>query len=561
MRKKGPAGAAHLNVVFRALPLVAGLMATAVGALVLIGWSTDVDLLKRIVPRFVAMNPLTATLFICSGLALALSIHDPYSRAKVVAAKILATIVTLAAFCELLEAARICHSMVDEFLFASKLLDARDALPNRMAPNTSFNFFLTGLSLLVLDRRRKDSSLSQALAVVVSFGAILPITGYLYGETTFRGLASFIPMAIHTATTFLIFAAGLFFAVPDGPLAQVFTNREPHGVMARRLLPLAVLLTICLGWLRVWGERHELYESAFGTALFAITLSVLFAILVRWTVWTVGKLEAERAAANARLQELNRRKDEMIAVVSHDLCSPLTGFRMVIDLLREGRDQDSDELLDLMDQSTRRMVSMVRGLLDVSKLESEKIELERQELLVSDVIRQSMEPLTINANAKQITFELHIGGSEPLMSADPLRLSQIFNNLLSNAVKFTDQGGRVTIMVDPAEQAVRVVVKNTGAGIPQNDLPHIFDKYYQASTKATAGEKGTGLGLAIVRELVLLHDGQINVTSEINCGTAFTIYLPTKPRMSPRRNAPASGVFRDNRSSPDRALGRGEQFG
>ncbi|MFN2541143.1 MAG: sensor histidine kinase [Chthoniobacterales bacterium] len=561
MKKDAAEVPARVHPIFRILPVLAAAVAVGVGTAVLIGWSTDVDLLKRIVPRFVAMNPLTATLFICSGSALLLSLGQHYSDAKTVFVKILALVVALAAFCELLETAGIWHSILDEFLFASKLSDARDALPNRMAPNTSFNFFLTGLSLLVLDPRRKESSLSQALAVVVGFGAILPITGYLYGETTFRGLASFIPMAIHTATTFLILAAGLFFALPEAPLAQVFTNNEPRGVMARRLLPIAVLLTIFLGWLRVWGERHELYESAFGTALFAITLSILFAILVRWTVGTVGRLEAERAAVNARLQELNRRKDEMIAVVSHDLCSPLTGFRMVIDLLREGRDQASGELLDLMDQSTRRMVSMVRGLLDVSKLGSEKIELEREGVLVSEVIRQSMEPLTINANAKQITLELHTGAPEPLISADPLRLSQIFNNLLSNAVKFTDAGGRVTITVDPAEDGLRVVVKDTGLGIPQNDLPHIFDKYYQATTKATAGEKGTGLGLAIVRELVLLHEGQINVTSEMNCGTAFTIHLPVKPRSSGQRSAPASGVFRAHGSSSDRALDRAEQYG
>jgi hypothetical protein len=77
----------------------------------------------------------------------------------------------------------------------------------------------------------------------------------------------------------------------------MFTTNDPRGVLARRLFPLAVLLTLLLGWLRVYGERLELYESAFGTALFAILLSILFAILVRWTVWTVGKLEAERAAA------------------------------------------------------------------------------------------------------------------------------------------------------------------------------------------------------------------------------------------------------------------------
>lgn len=240
-------------------------------------------------------------------------------------------------------------------------------------------------------------------------------------------------------------------------------------------------------------------------------------------------LERQRAATTARLQEANRRKDELIAVVSHDLCSPLTGFRMVIDLLREGQGQAPDELLDLMDHSARRMVSMVRGLLDASKLNSEEMQLERENLLVSEVIRQSIEPLMINANAKHIAMELTVRENEPVLFADRLRLSQIFNNLLSNAVKFTSPGGRVAVSVEPVNDGIKAVVSDTGLGIPLNELPHVFDKYYQASTKATDGEKGTGLGLAIVRELVLLHEGRVDVASEVNRGTTFTVYLPRTP--------------------------------
>jgi signal transduction histidine kinase len=528
LEEKGPENLPRLPALLQALPRIASGVAICVGISVLIGWSWDLERLKRILPGFVAMNPATATLFIISGITLAISIQPKRSPFTCNLAKVLATIVVLAAFSELLELAAIWHSRVDDFLFASKLSDAKGGLPNRMAPNTTLNFLFVGFSLLTLNLPVKRLSHSQPLAILIGFGALLPITGYAYGVQSFRGLASFIPMALHTALTFLILAAGLFFAVPESPLAQVFATNDPRGVLARRLFPLAVLLTLLLGWARVHGERLELYESAFGSALFAITLSVLFVILVRWTVSTIGKLEAERAAANARLHELNRRKDEMIAVVSHDLCSPLTGFRMVIDLLREKPEQPSNELLELMDHSARRMVSMVRGLLDVAKLQSTEVELEREDVLVSEVIRQSMEPLTINANAKRITLKLDVVDGEPMLHADRLRLSQIFNNLLSNSVKFTEPGGTITVTVSTVGESVRVAVADTGLGIPKNDLPHVFDKYYQASTKATAGEKGTGLGLAIVRELVLMHGGRIDVTSEISRGTTFTVDLPAK---------------------------------
>jgi signal transduction histidine kinase len=527
--EQDPSSRHAVSMVIKALPLASSFFAVGVGLLVLVGWQFDVESLKRVLPGFVAMNPATAILFIVCGVSLFLSVQFRESRIAVVIARVLASFAFVVALAEFLEAAGMWHSPADEIVFAHKLRNPADAWPNRMAPNTTFNFFLLGLSLLLPPSKTGRVSLSQALAIVVAFGAILPITGYLYGVHSFKGLASFIPMAVHTATTFLMLAAGIFFAVPQSPLVEIFVTRDPRGVMARRLFPLAVLVTLSLGWVRAWGERNQFYESEFGTALFAITLSILFVLLVRWTVWTIGKLEVERNTAHARLHDLNRRKDEMIAVVSHDLCSPLTGVRMVIDMLRTDRGESKEELLNLMDHSARRMVSMVRGLLDVAKIEaSEDDQLEREELLVSEVIDNSMEPLRINANAKQISLGLEVSPSEPTLFADRLRVSQIFNNLLSNAVKFTPKGGRILVEVVPVRDGVQITVQDSGLGIPEADLPHIFDKYYQASTKATNGEKGTGLGLAIVRELVLKHDGRIDVKSEINRGTRFTVFLPAK---------------------------------
>jgi two-component system, sensor histidine kinase and response regulator len=520
------------------LPPVASAFTICIGILVLIGWSLDLEPLKRVLPGFVAMNPGTAVLFILIGIALASALR---SRSLVtgVMGKVLSAIVVVAAASELLEFAGICRSPVDEVLFAAKLSAIQDGLPNRMAPNTALNFFLAGLSILLLDTRGRRS-LGQALAILIGLGAILSITGYGYGVRSFSGLAPVNPVALHTAVTFFVLAAGIFFAVPRAPLAEPFATNDPRERLARILrilFPLAVLLTLFLGWLCVWGERHQLYESAFGTALYAISLIFLFAVFVRWAVSVVGKLEAEHAVANARLREVNRRKDEMIAVVSHDLCSPLTGFQMVIDLLRTKSEEPTEELLGLMDHSARRMVSMVRGLLDISKLQTDKIELELGDVLASAVIRQSMEPLAINANAKHITLRLHVAPGEPTLRADRLRVSQIFSNLLTNAVKFTPNGGAVDVTVAPAAEGVQVDVTDTGLGIPKDEMPQIFDKYRQTTTKATAGEGGTGLGLAIVRELVLLHAGQITVTSEVNRGSVFTVRLPANPERQDRTSS------------------------
>lgn len=525
--RKPAAGRRRLVDLVPALPPIASVFAVAVGTMVLIGWAIDNESLKRVIPGFVAMNPLTAVLFIASGVALGLSVARERSEFGEQTAKLLAVVIWGIALIILADAALGWLPKVDEIFFRAKLSDVRDQLPNRMAPNTALNFVFIGLSLIMLGRAGKRFCPSQGFAILAAFGALLPITGYAYGVHDFSGMASFIPMALHTAFTFLILATGIFFASPDAVATRTFLSSDSTGVLARRLFPFAILVTLGLGWLRVCGESYQLYDTNFGTALYAIILSMLLVILIRWTIGTITKLEAARSTATARVHDLSRRKDEMLAVVSHDLCTPLTGCTMVIELLREEASKESNELLDTMEHSVRRMVSMVRGLLDIAKLEADNVELEREMVLASEVIRHSMDPLEINANAKQITLDLKVDPAEPVLRADRLRLSQIFNNLLTNAIKFTPQGGTVTVAVKPAPGGISVTVKDTGLGIAPHDLPHIFEKYFQASTKATAGEQGSGLGLAIVRELVHLHGGTIGVSSEFRRGSTFTVYLPS----------------------------------
>ncbi|MBO0696442.1 MAG: hypothetical protein J2P56_10145, partial [Verrucomicrobia bacterium] len=198
-----------------------------------------------------------------------------------------------------------------------------------------------GLSLLTLDVSAVRFSPSQSFAILAGFCPLLTLTGYIYGVRIFREpLSPFISQAVSTAFTFLILTAGIFFARPSAPLSQLFVSREPRGVMARRLFPLAVLLTLILGWLCVLGERHNVFGDAFGTALLAITLSALFIVVVSWTVWTVSKLELERAAnvkKRAALELQLQREEmahynrvlligEMTASIVHELNQPLTAI-------------------------------------------------------------------------------------------------------------------------------------------------------------------------------------------------------------------------------------------
>ena len=176
--------------------------------------------------------------------------------------------------------------------------------------------------------------------------------------------------------------------------------------------------------------------------------------------------------------------------------------------------------------STRHLIDMVNKLLDLSRLEAGKVELEPIERHASDVARPSLEALSTSAQAKTIAMELIVEPGEAPLYADWMKLTQVLDNLLNNAIKFTPRDGTVTVTVGPEPGGMFVRVADSGLGIPADDLPHLFEKFRQVHTRGTAGERGSGLGLAIVRQLVDLHGGSIEVASEMQRGSTFVVHLP-----------------------------------
>ena len=243
----------------------------------------------------------------------------------------------------------------------------------------------------------------------------------------------------------------------------------------------------------------------------------------------VAARTADLAEANTRLHELNVFKDNLLAIASHDLRSPLGAIQNMAEILLEDEDLPDDlrrRLTRNIYDSTHHLIDMVSKLLDLSRLEAGRVELEPIDLLASQVARQSIEALQASAEAKSIATQLVVEPGEQLLSADWMKLSQIMGNLLSNAIKFTPSGGQITVTVGPAPAGVRVSVADTGLGIPNDQLPGLFEKFRQVHTRGTADERGSGLGLAIVRELVDLHGGTIEVTSEPQRGSTFVVHLP-----------------------------------
>lgn len=300
------------------------LWAIGVGTLVLVGWSFDLETLKRVVPGFVAMNPVTALSFIACGASLWLLSRGSLSRRGQRVAQASAAIVALIGLLKLLEIGLGWLLGIDRWLFAGKL-DATSAnqLPNRMAPNTAFNFLLLGLALLLLDKpvvlSRRGRATPwwpfQVLAIVGVCASLLAVVGYAYGSKAFYGVGSFIPMALHTAITFLLLLMGVLWARPNRGMMAVVTSYSAGGVMARRLLPAAIVLPALLGWVRLEGERLGYYDGELGVSIFAVSIMLVFTILVWWNAQALFRTDAERQNAVTQMRqtsaELERANEEL----------------------------------------------------------------------------------------------------------------------------------------------------------------------------------------------------------------------------------------------------------
>ena len=240
--------------------------------------------------------------------------------------------------------------------------------------------------------------------------------------------------------------------------------------------------------------------------------------------------------ANDRLKELNREKDEMLRIVSHDMRNPLNNIIGLANLLSEDEHdtEDTSEIGSIIERNSQSMLDMVNSLLDVARIESGKLKIQRAEQQVNQIIRDVIKGFISSAAQKKIQLSMSSDSEEIIYMLDKAKFEQMLGNLISNGLKFTDEGGSVKVHSEARSvegfryPELRIHVSDNGIGIPDNKIDSIFDKFSEFHRKGTRNEKGSGLGLSIVNYLVELHDGYIEVNSEVEGGTEFVINLPPR---------------------------------
>ncbi len=260
-----------------------------------------------------------------------------------------------------------------------------------------------------------------------------------------------------------------------------------------------------------------------------------------------GGREGEEAAAVvavhdvSHLKALDRMKSRFVSNVSHELRTPITTIKLYAYLMRR-RPEKREQYLDMLEQEADRQARLVEEILQISRLDAGRLEVEPRPTSLNELTEVAFASHQVLARDRGLTLEHHPMEPGPVALMDPQQIMQALNNLVRNAIQYTPEGGRVVISTGKEETPPSIppnggeegggrvwataTVADTGMGVPEEELPHIFERFFRGEQPRLMQIPGTGLGLAIIKEIVELHGGQVTVESQVGEGTTFTVWLP-----------------------------------
>ena len=237
----------------------------------------------------------------------------------------------------------------------------------------------------------------------------------------------------------------------------------------------------------------------------------------------------EVEARNEALRDADRRKDEFLATLAHELRNPLAPILQATKILDSGRAEEHQRrwARDIIARQVQRMALLLDDLLEISRITRGRLELRKETVELADVVNSAVEVARPLIDAKEHALEIRLPDEAVRLQADPLRFSQALSNLLTNAAKYTDRGGRIVLAAQLNQQELQVAVEDTGIGVSRHALPRLFQPFTQLDPAAHHSEGGLGIGLALVKGLIELHGGSVEVASPgPGQGTTFTLRLP-----------------------------------
>ena len=326
------------------------------GVMVLLGWALGSETLKRIFPGFVAMNPTTATGFIVAGASLLCFWRTKQTPAAAIIGRVLAGFLILFGALKISEYEFGWHWSFDQFLFQNQIRQQTEfynqkGLPNQVAPNTAFNFLMSGLALWLLNSpHRRFSRPAQNLSLILLFVSLVPLLGYAYHANSLYSIGSYIPMALHTALLFCLLALGMVLAQDHSGIVAVFTSETPGGAIARRLLPFAIAVPFGVGALAILGEKENFYPTELGISIVVVGSFAAFSALIWWNSMLLNRADAQRREAEKKLQAGYDELEARITERTVNLRQTNEALQMQI-LLQERAEEKIREQAKLLDEA------------------------------------------------------------------------------------------------------------------------------------------------------------------------------------------------------------------
>ena len=226
--------------------------------------------------------------------------------------------------------------------------------------------------------------------------------------------------------------------------------------------------------------------------------------------------------------DLHRRKDEFLAMLSHELRNPLAPIQNAVHILRLKQDDDpiQQQARTIIERQVGQMTALVNDLLEVSRITTGRIQLHQDRIVLQGVVERAVESARPLIEQRRHTLSLSLPRAPIWIHADAARIEQVVVNLLNNAAKYTNEGGRIWLTVQQEGQEAVIRVRDTGIGIAPELLPRIFDLFTQADRTLDRSEGGLGIGLALVERLVVMHGGKVEANSTPGQGSEFVVRLP-----------------------------------
>lgn len=509
------------------------------GALTLAGWLLG---LPRLIAwdGTIAMKFNTGVLAALSGMNLVLlSLGTQRPRAV----RTLAAVVAVVGGLTLLEHLSSLSLGIDTLFFDEPPGLAATTAPGRMGPPAATSFLVLGVCLLLATGGASARRVGSALALLPLMIAALGVIGHVYRASEFYTIARLTGTALQTAAIVAALAIGTLLASPEHGLVAALRRDDPGGDLLRRLGWPVMGICLVLGALRLVGERAGLYDAAFGTAARTLLEIVLFVALIWWSAEHVSRYARATRDAEAALRDDDRRKDEFLATLAHELRNPLAPLRTSAERIRRKAD-DANAVRaanQIIERQLEQLVHLVDDLLDINRVRRGTIELRKTRLDLATVVDRAIETSRPVIDG----FEHELVWARPatpiVIDGDVTRLTQAVANLLNNAAKYTSSGGRIRIGLEREGGEAVVRVRDNGMGIPPELGRDVFQMFVHAKGPLERAGGGLGIGLALVKRLVELHGGVVDVESPPRppgpegpaggslAGSEFSIRLPALP--------------------------------